>query len=517
MEPVVYDDVYVDQDLDVYDDRDYGDEYPPSEGEYIEDAELPDVVRHFLESFYQYFRDRNTYELNRCYDYEFTHLSEHYYRAHSTWPSAETVAPYVDNDAVFLTFYKELYYRYLHSRSTLTLQDRHQSFQNYLALFDIILTQTDNVEFELPSQWMWDMIDEFVYQFEVFCNFRDQVTTLTEEEITFLQENPSIWSAPQVLRTLNALVNKSKIRQTKNLEEKEEETGAAMFRTFGNFALIGLLRVHCQLGDYTTALRVLEPINLKKRNMSVPCHVSMYYLMSFAYLMSRRYLDAIGSLNMVLGWISRNKVSNRLSQFDSLDKKELRLYSLLAIAVSLCPQRLDETLLTSLRDKLGDKWAKLQKGEEETYLEVFQTACPKFVNPASPNYANKVDVSKDALNLQTKIFMNEVRDRLSLNNIFSFVKLYSSIGLAKLAKFLELEQYNLLTRLFTLKHKNRYMKWQGGAPASGEWETSGELNFCLDKAMVHISETKVARRFGGYFLRNLSKFQEMLGDIQRIH
>ena len=45
-----------------------------------------------------------------------------------------------------------------------------------------------------------------------------------------------------------------------------------------------------------------------------------------------------------------------------VDKKESRIYFLLAIAWSMCPLRIDEALLVSLKDKCGvDIWNKLQK------------------------------------------------------------------------------------------------------------------------------------------------------------
>lgn len=38
------------------------------------------------------------------------------------------------------------------------------------------------------------------------------------------------------------------------------------------------------------------------------------------------------------------------------------MYTLLAIAVSLCPQRIDETVHAFLRDKHADKMVKMQRG-----------------------------------------------------------------------------------------------------------------------------------------------------------
>jgi len=41
----------------------------------------------------------------------------------------------------------------------------------------------------LPNQWMWDIIDEFIYQFQSFCQYRAKIMNKPEEEMTSLKEN----------------------------------------------------------------------------------------------------------------------------------------------------------------------------------------------------------------------------------------------------------------------------------------------------------------------------------------
>ena len=43
-------------------------------------------------------------------------------------------------------------------------------------------------------------------------------------------------------------------------------------------------------------------------------------------------------------------------------KKTDQLCGLLAIAVALCPQHLEESLQQMLRDRLGDRWTRMQRG-----------------------------------------------------------------------------------------------------------------------------------------------------------
>ena len=44
------------------------------------------------------------------------------------------------------------------------------------------------MELELPEQWLWDIIDEFIYQYQVFCTWRSKVAMKTREEIAMLAE-----------------------------------------------------------------------------------------------------------------------------------------------------------------------------------------------------------------------------------------------------------------------------------------------------------------------------------------
>lgn len=44
------------------------------------------------------------------------------------------------------------------------------------------------VTMQLPNQWLWDMVDEFVYQFQSFCQYRAKMRNKTEQEIALLKQ-----------------------------------------------------------------------------------------------------------------------------------------------------------------------------------------------------------------------------------------------------------------------------------------------------------------------------------------
>jgi translation initiation factor 3 subunit L len=48
------------------------------------------------------------------------------------------------------------------------------------------------VALELPEQWLWDIIDEFIYQYQSFSVWRSKVASKTEEELTSLRDTGQV-------------------------------------------------------------------------------------------------------------------------------------------------------------------------------------------------------------------------------------------------------------------------------------------------------------------------------------
>ena len=103
------------------------------------------------------------------YSHTFPHLSERFFKG-TTWPPVEAVLHLVDGDHVFGLLYREMYYRHLYASGKPTLEQRIDSWANYRELFTVVLSK--NINMLLPNLWLWDMVDEFVYQFQSFCQYR---------------------------------------------------------------------------------------------------------------------------------------------------------------------------------------------------------------------------------------------------------------------------------------------------------------------------------------------------------
>ena len=209
------------------------------------------------------------------------------------------------------------------------------------------------------------------------------------------------------------------------------------------------------------------------------------------------------------------------------------MYALLAIAVSLCPQRIDENLHSVLKDKFRDKMARMQRRYEtrsavslisssasETAVssdieELFSYACPKFISPCPLVEGTQ---PLEPYNHQKSQFMNEVALQLNaqLPTIRSYLKLYTTFPVSKLANFLEVPEAAFVANLLCFKHKSRSRVWTGSGPLlSGRLASSSDVDFYIDKDMIHIADSKATRRYGDFFIRHIVKFSDLLRNLEQ--
>jgi len=490
---------------------------------------LPDILKHFIQYFRARVNEKNVYDIHTIYETSFNKLTDRFFKS-APWPSAEVIAPLVENDTTFILLYKELYYRHIYSKvKPLTSEQRIGSWKNYCELFDLFLNRPSPLELELPVQWLWDMIDEFIYQFQSFCQHRCKLKNKSRDDIQILKDNPDVWDVRIVLRYLQSFVDKSDI--VARLKQGNEYVGAGqagifgdstLYKMLGYFSIIGLVRVHCLLGDYYLALKTLDPIDLTNKKSGLftrvtACHITLYYYLGFCYLIVRRYADAIRTFSHILLYISRTEHHHTRSyQHEQIVKKNEQMYALLAVALTLHPQRLDDNIRSRLKEKYGDKMLRMQRGDKSVYQELFSYACPKFVTPAAPRYDEVplLNYSQEALQLQLKLFMNEVNQQELLPTIRSYLKLYTTIPIAKLAQFLELDEDTFRTQLLCVKHKTNNLVWAEGAAHSGSSVAAADIDFFIDNDMIHIADTKIARRYGDYFIRLINKFDAICNELE---
>jgi translation initiation factor 3 subunit L len=498
---------------------------------------IPEAVDSFLGNLEKCLETRNVAELKKLYEDDFNKLSEKHYNKNgkwSPWPNMESVQIALNRDPdntgdVVLVFYKELYYRHIYAHLQPTYEHRKGSWENYTKLLNLIILELEEGEelsVALPAQWIWDLLDEFVYHYQTYCNARNKAAKkANDSEIRQFKENLDVFETKTVLNTLHTIIRVSLIEEyLANPENPNKRKGAftsESVRLFGYFALLQLLRMHSILGDYHLAMKTIERIDF---GAEVPlfyqipaCHVTLFYYMGFAYLMLRRYVDSIRTFNDILAFLAKTTGVNSMSyQHDAMVKKQEQMYALLLLALALCPRPLDEGIERTIRDKTDyrDKQARLQRGEEICFEELFQYACPKFVSPANPDFDNTDGFNpNEAHQRQMKLFLSEVKQQQFLPKIGAYMKLYTAISTSKLATLCEMDEEALRDQLMCVMHKTMQKVRNpigGGAPLAGETQSCSEVDFYLDGDMVHINAQREERPHSEVFLEHIIKYQDLL-------
>jgi len=559
-----------------------------SEGGFREadEALIPDGAKSFLKALHRSIRaggsklppgetahPKSRSELSTLYE-EFPKLTERYFKA-TSWPSADAMGQWIEGDEssldTVMLLYKELYFRHISQKLTPTVDDQFDAFQTYVDLFDALLgLDTANPAWELPNTWVWDVVESFVSQFQAFHVFRNKVKDRSEYEINLLKEHEHMWSAQTVVQYLHALVKKAKIDMNKKASEQDEqaESGVStMFRTLGMFSLVSLLRVNALLCDFPSALKCLEPLDLRRARPLVTsvlgCHLCLYYFMGLSYLMCRRYADALKVFGYFLSYLQRNRgVATRYAQGngalhpgDFLPKRVEAMHGLVGIAYVLSggtsnyerdgmsAQLLDEQLFYDMRDCLDEKLVRMSHASKSSsggsatsgtgsssaasaldtsaFEEVFSASVPRFLTVCPPDYDAGANVHNDALAVQLKVFLMEVRSRLGggLNEVATYLQLFTTISIQQLANFLRVDEEVAQSMLLRLGHKSRQTRWVGGSPSEGVWHTVQEnINaFHIDSNQnIQIRSTKNTRRWGDFFVRQTYRFEELTRDVRAI-
>ncbi|KIK62547.1 hypothetical protein GYMLUDRAFT_42013 [Collybiopsis luxurians FD-317 M1] len=480
-------------------------------------AAVPDVVKSFIVSFQQAILNRDLPSITMFYTTTFPKLTERFY-SRTEWPEPEIIAPLLNsNEAtedqihIFLVLYRDLYYRHVYSRLQPNIDDRFHSYENSCELFNYLLNSPSSseddsepapVDLVLPEQWLWDIIDEFIYQFQVFCSWRSKVKSKTDDEVMMLADGTGVWSSYSVLNVLYSLIQKSKINEfIIALKEEQGKEGAPtaeeiaesispytalpLYRTLGYFSVLGLLRVHVLLGDFTLALKVMDQVGDfllggssfgAKANKSsftalptLPAtHISTHYYVGFCYMMLRRYPDAIRTFVTVLNFFQRMQRMRgyggyeRKDQYDQIAKTADRTLALYAMCHSLVLPgspftRLDDNITNTAKERYGEQMGRMSRGGSDAlaaFEELFLYACPKFINANSPPYddadaiasilsadsaeAPEAPVPTDPTQRHLRLFLSSAAAQSPLPTLRSFLHLYTSLTTEKLTSFLDL-------------------------------------------------------------------------------
>jgi len=115
------------------------------------------------------------------------------------------------------------------------------------------------------------------------------------------------------------------------------------------------------------------------------------------------------------------------------------------------------------------------------------------------------------------IFLSDVRAQDSVPTLRSFLKLYTSLDAGKLANFLDANEEELVQQMMVMKQCSRSLTrpaTSAGSLLEGEIVSTGDLDFVIEENTVHIAESTVGRRYGGWFIRNIEHAQRVFDSLR---
>lgn len=200
------------------------------------------------------------------------------------------------------------------------------------------------------------------------------------------------------------------------------------------------------------------------------------------------------------------------------------MIALLAIVTHICPMTLlDDSIASVVREKHAGNLSKIESGEEG-YEELFVFACPKFINPAVPNYeqalkagAPTMPYGQDTYKLQVHHFMNEMAAQQTLRKMRSYMCLYTSIGVEKLASFNDMKVGEFEPWLVCLKHKMQQIEQTNDAGAEDKTGTAMDIHYYVAANSVHVDEAEKIRRFENFFMKQIANNDDILTQIERLN
>ena len=482
-----------------------------------------------------------TEEQQKLYQTLLPELSQKYFGT-TPWPSATSIASECNGDPLFLALYRELTHRHWHSVSRPTLTDRMEGWDVYAQLFDECL-DSDSPSFFLLPAWVFEILHEFVYQFQGFCQIRTAVYSAAKKQnlidqdgnpcipddlptkhanladnLQLLHNNKDAWDVEMLFSYLHRLIQ---IGMPPERKPNSNTTIQPVYTYFALFGSVALSRLECLLGDYTACLQALDVVHtyhdyVVPKDEGTPildvlasvatAKVSLAYHAGISYLQLRRFKDAAAILQDCAGSLQRGFKTGVLraqkAQADQLNKQFDRIVSLLAILQQVCPGLVvtEESVMRNAREKHVSKMDAAPSLEEW-----FQS--PKFI---------AADPSAGTIHRQqVEIFNQEMQPLATTGkNLRSYLKLYTSLPASKLANFYDMNEADFVPLLLSYKVRMRQVeRAEGDSYSGGTHKTALDIHYYMEHDTVNVDEAEIQRRFETYFLGQIAQNLEIQQEV----
>jgi len=197
--------------------------------------------------------------ITQLYVSEYPKLIQRYFKS-TPMNDPELMMELVQSDGgsidLTMMLYRQLYYRHITQKMQPTIDDRIETFENYVNLFNSLLSQAASKQatiIELPAVWLFDLIDDFTSQFISFQqyaqslqqqfialqqdrnSFEDDEIEEIEQEVAILREGltEGRWNVTVVFKYLQAIAMKGGCDSSQ--AEKKQELQAEIAQQYVQF------------------------------------------------------------------------------------------------------------------------------------------------------------------------------------------------------------------------------------------------------------------------------------------
>jgi translation initiation factor 3 subunit L len=293
---------------------------------------------------------------------------------------------------------------------------------------------------------------------------------------------------------------------------------------FAYFAAIEKIRLECLLGDYGSALDACGLVKLGDRTepyYGLPsCHVNLYYHVGVCQMMLRKYSAAIDTFVDISLHTSRAiklsaNSSTKKDAVEQLMKKMLdKILALTAVCVALSPGvRLDDQVREMMESKYPEKIRRMQIGNITAFSDLFESACPRFISPAIPDYTVQSNLCAEMGQNQVSNFVREVQQHVGALKLRSYLRLYASIEVEKLARFSDSSVEDLVSQALSYKLKMFQEQSLDGAERFSDVDYSvKDGSMVIDSVPVQVDKSNAAESF---FFAGMRKNADILKDLEK--
>lgn len=471
-----------------------------------DEEKLPVEVEKFLIRLKDALVTKQLDVLSEMYEIELPALTEaHYtvavqnpknYRAKSNtvqrpWPAPQAVKGLFKDQQVEQVY--QLHYARSHQNQWFKVVSRSWDFHG--DAFKTFVSSEARVD--LPNAWIWDVVDEFVYQLGQSRNFRRKTDPAQQQQQQPQQPQPQVagWSVLESIARLEEVVEKSNIKALLEDVAKGKVDHAAVIapgeghlrRVLGYSAMVGIVKVRVLLGDYHGALEAAEPLLLRAQGglISVkipPLHAALFFHVGFAFFMLRRYADSIAMLQNVMNVRSQRKY------FDSLQGPVVRLI-MMAGLLGDTPAP-DYSALVSERYKVqDDDQILLAQGDLDRYREVFFKCAPKFFSAAEFTHPTN-ETGHETKELQVAVFLRTVSQQLDSLKLRGYLTTYSTLTTQKVASLLNRDStQSVEAHLVCMKRNTRQrIRAEGKRLSEGVVKRVSTVDFTAENGTIAVQK-----------------------------